>query len=66
MIGEQAANSFDISTPAWWEQRRFLMSEVAGKIVEKIKEINPQIDKDSPETEQIINGSRDGTPGLSV
>src|SRR5690606_1489367 len=37
-------------------KRRFLMSEVAGRktIVEKIKEIVPQIDKDSPETEQLI------------
>lgn len=37
-------------------KRRFLMSEVAGRktIVEKIKEINPAIDKNSPEAEEII------------
>ncbi|NLM75542.1 MAG: citramalate synthase [Clostridiaceae bacterium] len=37
-------------------KRRFLMSEVAGRktILEKIKAINPAIDKDSMETENII------------
>ena len=53
----KAANSFEHIDPSLvGNKRRFLMSEVAGRktIVEKIKEINPQIDKDSPETEQII------------
>jgi len=38
-------------------KRRFLMSEVSGRntILEKIRELNPSIDKNSSETEAIIN-----------
>jgi len=38
-------------------KRRFLMSEVSGRntILEKIRELNPSIDKNSSETETIIN-----------
>lgn len=38
-------------------RRRFLMSEVAGRmtILDKIREICPSVTKDSPETEAIIN-----------
>ena len=53
----KAASSFEHIDPALvGNKRRFLMSEVAGRktIVEKIKEIVPQIDKDSPEAEKII------------
>ncbi|NLY90270.1 MAG: citramalate synthase [Firmicutes bacterium] len=53
----KAASSFEHIDPGLvGNKRRFLMSEVAGRktIVEKIKEINPTIDKNSPEAEQII------------
>jgi len=53
----KATSSFEHIDPSLvGNKRRFLMSEVAGRktIVEKIKEINPAIDKNSPEAEQII------------
>jgi 2-isopropylmalate synthase len=53
----KAASSFEHIDPGLvGNKRRFLMSEVAGRktIVEKIKEIDPTLDKNSPEAEQII------------
>ena len=53
----KAASSFEHIDPTLvGNKRRFLMSEVAGRktLVEKIREIDPNIDKNSPEAEQII------------
>ncbi len=38
-------------------ERKFLMSEVAGRstLISKIQKVTPSLSKDSPETEQIIN-----------
>ena len=54
----KVASSFEHIDPGLvGNKRRFLMSEVAGRmtILEKIQEINPAIMKDSKETESIIN-----------
>lgn len=54
----KAANSFEHVDPELvGNKRRFLMSEVAGRmtILEKIREISPSIVKESKETEAIIN-----------
>ncbi len=42
-------------------ERRFLMSEVAGRstIISKIQKINPNITKDSPETQLIIDSLKE-------
>ncbi|NMA65023.1 MAG: citramalate synthase, partial [Clostridiaceae bacterium] len=53
----KASSSFEHIDPSLvGNKRRFLMSEVAGRktILEKIKELNPEIDKESQETENII------------
>lgn len=53
----KASSSFEHICPEIvGNKRRFLMSEVSGRntILEKIREINPSINKDSKETEAII------------
>lgn len=53
----KASKSFEhISPECVGNKRRILMSEVSGRntILEKIREINPNINKDSKETEAII------------
>ncbi len=50
-------SSFEhISPELVGNERRFLMSEVAGRslIIDRIKRISPELGKDSPETKQII------------
>ncbi|NLO99949.1 MAG: citramalate synthase [Clostridiaceae bacterium] len=54
----KASESFEHINPELvGNKRRFLMSEVSGRntILEKIRELNPAIKKDSSETEAIIN-----------
>lgn len=54
----KSSNSFEhINPETVGNKRRFLMSEVSGKstIIKKIQKINPQITKDSPETQGIID-----------
>jgi 2-isopropylmalate synthase len=54
----KASHSFEhIDPTAVGNERRFLMSEVAGRstILSKIQKVNPNITKDSPETKQIID-----------
>lgn len=54
----KAPGSFEHINPELvGNERRFLMSEVAGRttILSKIKKINPDLDKDSPETREIID-----------
>jgi 2-isopropylmalate synthase len=51
-------NSFEHINPAIvGNERRFLMSEVAGRsmVLKKIQKIDPSIDKNSPVTKQIID-----------
>jgi len=53
----KAPKSFEHVDPhAVGNERRFLMSEVAGRstILSKIQTVNPAITKDSPETEEIM------------
>jgi 2-isopropylmalate synthase/homocitrate synthase family protein len=53
----KASGSFEhISPDAVGNERRFLTSEVAGRmaILEQIKKIDPSKNKNSPETEQIV------------
>jgi len=54
----KASSSFEHIDPSLvGNKRRFLMSEVAGRntILDKIREINPSISKESREAEEIIN-----------
>lgn len=54
----KSSSSFEhISPDSVGNKRRFLMSEVSGKstILNKIQKISPNITKDSPETQSIIN-----------
>ncbi len=54
----KASESFEHVNPELvGNKRRFLMSEVSGRntILEKIRELNPAINKESSETEAIIN-----------
>ncbi len=54
----KASESFEHINPELvGNKRRFLMSEVSGRntILEKIRELNPSIKKESSETEAIIN-----------
>lgn len=58
----KASNSFEHIPPhAVGNERRFLMSEVAGRstIIEKIQRIAPMITKDDEVTTQIINRIKD-------
>lgn len=54
----KASKSFEhIQPEAVGNERHFLMSEVSGRntIIEKIRQIAPDIDKDSPETARIVS-----------
>ena len=54
----KAAESFEhINPEAVGNQRKYLMSEVAGRslLLAKIQQVNPALAKDSPETLEIIN-----------
>lgn len=54
----KATRSFEHVEPeAVGNERKFLMSEVSGRntILEKIRQVAPQLDKDSPETAEIMS-----------
>ncbi|WP_341877907.1 citramalate synthase [Defluviitalea saccharophila] len=54
----KASHSFEHINPELvGNERRFLMSEVAGRstILSKIQKVNPNVTKDSPETKEIID-----------
>lgn len=55
---KKASQSFEhVSPDSVGNERKFLMSEVAGRstIVEKIKKFDPTVDKDSPIATKVIN-----------